>query len=287
MLSTVISNPTLKAFARKVLPAVVQRGLAHATVRIGNRITDFHLARLRREVWSKKPGELVPCLDYMIRITDGPNFYVQYKDEFVRRIYHFDAARPDPLIIDGGSNIGLSILYFKHVYPNARIIGFEPDPAIFRLLEEDVNRNGLKDVTLINAGLSAEPGTSTFVPDGGAGGRLAEEGGSVTIEIRQLSDYLTESVDFLKLNIEGEELPVLQEAEASGRLRNVRELVLEYHGWPNGKQRLGTVLDLLDRQGFRYLIHDFDNETCGATKPPFRWTPQTTWFCLVYARNVG
>jgi len=61
--------------------------------------------------------------------------------------------------------------------------------------------------------------------------------------------------------------------------------VLEYHGWPDGEQRLGDILNLLDRQGYSYLVHDFDAETCGASKPPFRLTSQTTWFCLVYARR--
>jgi len=233
-----------------------------------------------------KPGSVVRFKHYTARITDGPNFYMQYKDEFIRRIYHFEAQRPDPLILDCGSNMGMSILYFKCVYPQARIIGFEPDPAIFRILQENVTRNGLTDVTLVNAGLSAEAGTVTFTSDGSAGGRI---GGQSSIEVRmeRLSDYLNDPVDFLKLNIEGEELPVLEEAAASGKLGNVREMVLEYHGWPDGEQRLGDILNLLDRHGFRYLVHDFDAETCDASKPPFRLTPQTTWFCLVYAQRRG
>jgi hypothetical protein len=104
--------------------------------------------------------------------------------------------------------------------------------------------------------------------------------------MERLSDYLDEPVDFLKLNIEGEELPVLQEAAASGRLRNVRELVLEYHGWPGKQQGLGYILNLLDSNGYRYLVHDFDSQTCGASKPPFRMTADTTWFCLVYGRRT-
>jgi hypothetical protein len=50
---------------------------------------------------------------------------------------------------------------------------------------------------------------------------------------------------------------------------------------------LGDILNLLDRQGFCYLVHDFDAETCPTTKPPFRLTQETTWFCLVYARKIG
>jgi hypothetical protein len=152
-------------------------------------------------------------------------------------------------------------------------------------LQENVTRNSLTDVTLINAGLSAQAGTVTFTPDGSAGGHIGGGQSSIEVRMERLSDYLDETVDFLKLNIEGEELPVLQEAAVSGKLGNVREMVLEYHGWPDGEQRLGDILNLLDRHGYRYLIHDFDAETCGASKPPFRLTPQTTWFCLVYARR--
>ena len=99
--------------------------------------------------------------------------------------------------------------------------------------------------------------------------------------------FIGERVDFLKLNIEGQELPVLDEVAHSGRLRNVRELVVEYHSWPNKEQRLGEILNLLDEQGFRYLIHDFDAETGRVTKPPFRWTPKTMWACLIYGRNAN
>lgn len=212
---------------------------------------------------------------------------MQYKDEFIRQIYYFKAKRPDPLIIDGGSNIGMSILYFKRLYPLARIIGFEPDPSIFRLLEGNMNRNSIQGVDLINAGLGAESGSATFAPDGSAGGQIIDGSGGITVRQERLSDYLHEPVDFLKLNIEGAELAVLEEAENSNRLGNIREMVLEYHGWGGKGQKLGPILDLLDRQGFRYLLHDFDDETNNASKPPFRLEPKTTWFCLVYARRLA
>ncbi|MEI7903057.1 MAG: FkbM family methyltransferase, partial [bacterium] len=141
---------------------------------------------------------------YTVRIADGPNFYMQYKDEFIRRIYHFKSARPDPLIIDGGSNIGMSILYFKHVYPQARVIGFEPDPGIFGIQQENVACNCLTDVTVVNAGLSAQAGVAAFVLDGSAGGHIGSEGKKgISVRVERLSAYLDEPVDFLKLNIEG------------------------------------------------------------------------------------
>jgi FkbM family methyltransferase len=236
----------------------------------------------------KKGGGVERCFGYTVRFTDSRDFYIQYKDEFVRRIYNFDSKCSDPLILDGGSNIGMSILAFKRRYPHARIIGFEPDPEIFEILQQNIDKNGLLDVRLINAGLGAQSGTANFKQDHSSGGKVEQNGtptGSIVVKMERLSDYLNEPVDFLKLNIEGEELSVLTEAANAGKLRNIRELVLEYHGWPHVKQHLGTVLNLLDQQGFRYLVHDFDAETCTATKPPFRLTAATTWFCLVYAKR--
>lgn len=247
--------------------------------------TPRRLAALRRGLWDKPPGSLVTLQPWRVRITDGPNAYMQFKDVFVRGIYRFSCDRPDPRIIDGGSNMGLSILGFKHDDPGCRVIGFEPDPAIFALLQENLDRNGASDgVTLVPAGLAAADGRDFFNPDGSAGGRIEQDATSA-INVVRLSPYLTEPVDFLKLNIEGEELAVLQECAAAGVLKNVREMVVEYHGWPGGPQRLGDLLNLLDREGFRYLVHDFDAETCTTSKPPFRYRPRAAWFCLVHARR--
>jgi len=69
-----------------------------------------------RKIKSLKPGCHFCFAGYTVKFNDGPNLYILYKDIFVNGIYHFDAARPDPLILDCGSNIGMSILYFKQKY---------------------------------------------------------------------------------------------------------------------------------------------------------------------------
>ena len=109
-----------------------------------------------------------------MRLNDGPNFYTLWKDLFVRRIYHFEAATPEPRVLDCGSNIGMSILYFKRVYPRARIVGFEPDPAVFPYLKENLEANGLADVVIHRAAVAATEGTLAFYSDAGCGSCLAE-----------------------------------------------------------------------------------------------------------------
>ena len=223
---------------------------------------------------------------YQITYTDILSLYMEFKDIFCNLIYHFENKNSRPFIIDGGSCIGISVLYFKSVYPDARIVCFEPDPEIFKILQNNLYVNNLNDITLINAGLAKEETVMSFKPDNSDGGKFVEsDKNNLKIRTVRLSKYIPESVDFLKLNIEGQELPVLQEAEESGKLRNIKEMVIEYHGWPNENQKLGELLNILDRNGFRYLIHDFDRETCSASKPPFHLDSRTPWFCLVYAQR--
>src|ERR1041384_2594292 len=133
--------------------------------------------RLRGKLRQRKPGARLRCFGYTVRINDAANFYVLRKDIFVRRIYHFEAQRPDPLILDCGSNIGMSILYFKQAYPKSRVIGFEPDPSIFPYLKENVERAGLPDVKLIQSAVAAQQGTLKFYSDGKYGSCLAEQAG--------------------------------------------------------------------------------------------------------------
>ena len=222
-----------------------------------------------------------------LRVTDGLNAYMQYKDELVRRCYAFETSRPDPVVIDGGANIGMFSLATLRDHPDARITAFEPDPRIAAMLKENLANNNAAQVAIVIAALGPADGEMSFAPDGQAGGALVAGAAPMRVHAVTLSQYLTDEVDFLKLNIEGAELDVLREAAASNCLRRVRAMVIEYHGWPGGEQRLGPLLDLLNGQQFRYLVHDLDAQTNPRTKPPFRDPGDEPWFALVYAWRIG
>lgn len=253
--------------------------------------TKLYLARLWIRMHAETLGSPVRFLNYTCRLNDGPNFYLLYKDVFVNRIYHFEAVRSDPMILDCGSNIGMTILYFKHVYPQARIVGFEPDPRVFPLLQENMDRNHLKDVKLMPAAVAGKEGSLRFFSDGKYGSCLSEhltgvppEGWSEhQVPSIRLRDYLKDPVDFLKMNIEGAEWEVL--ADSEDRLGQVREMVIEYHHQPGLPRTLHKILELLHRQGFEYLINDFDSETNIGSCPPFHLGPESRYYLLVYARR--
>lgn len=133
--------------------------------------------------------------------------------------------RPD-VILDIGSNIGASILYFHHVYPNARIIGFEPHPDTFAVLQKNVS--DLPQVKVLNCGLGSTntqitlPGESVnfgaFSTKGRARGPRrtgaeTEGQGTVECEVRRLDDVLRDlgiqRIDLIKIDCEGAEADVI------------------------------------------------------------------------------
>ncbi len=253
-------------------------------------LRDWTMARrlrhLRREALAAerfRPG----CLDldgYRIHYDDLLSLYMEYKHIFAWGIYDFRPQTAEPLVLDCGSHIGLSVLRFKRLAPAGRVIAFEPDAGVRSLLQRNIDDNGLAGVQVVPAAVAGQRGMSCFVADGADGGRLALEGSappsSHSVRTVLLSDYLDEPVELLKLNIEGAEWEVLR--EAAHKLHRVRHLVVEYHGFPECGQHLHGILALLDACGFRYLLHHFDYETNGAVRPPFRVTGQTR-FCLLIA----
>ncbi len=212
------------------------------------------------------------------------SFYMAAKDIFLHRIYDFKANTNTPIVIDGGGHIGLFTLYIKQKYPNAKITVFEPDTESLEFLRKNLQTNSITDVTIVEAGLHKENGVLSFTCDHSDGSAICDSDGNTSINVVKLSDYIGSDVDFMKLNIEGAELDVI--TEMTPKLEKVKELVIEYHGFPEIGQNLHKILAVLDKTGFRYSIHDFDAETNPATKPPFKISKDSRFFLLIYAKKL-
>jgi FkbM family methyltransferase len=181
------------------------------------------------------------------------------KEIFIDKVYQFACDTTDPYILDCGSNIGLSIVYFKQLFPAARIIGFEPDPINFSILSSTLKEFGLNDVAIYQKAIWKENGTLQFDSFGSVGSRLSgartDVRDVVNVETVSLQSFLRNRVvDFLKLDIEGAELAVLE--SCAGELANVTNLFVEYHCLNNEEQRLPEILKIISKAGFRYYIKE-------------------------------
>ena len=210
----------------------------------------------------------IACLDYDIGIVDGRSFVYQFKDIFVDQIYRFNPRTDAPIIVDCGANVGLSCLYFKRLYPKAKIIAFEADRKISRCLEDNLARNGAAGIRVWQKACWVHDAGVTFLPDGADGGHITPNvagaaphtAGSVktacTIPSVRLRDVLAKMprIHMLKMDIEGAETAVLP--DCCDVLSRVDHLFFEYHSRLDTKQALGDLLTLIQDCGFRYYIQD-------------------------------
>ena len=188
------------------------------------------------------------------RIVDSLSFYYSYTEIFIRDIYKFNARSPEPYIIDCGANCGASIIYFKRLYPKARVVAFEPDPYIFGILESNIMAFGLQDVKLFNCALWHSETSLPFVPTKADTGRVVSEPtqSSINVSTVPLSSYLDQPVDILKVDVEGSEVDILTRTP---NLDRALYLFVEYHSFKARPQRLHELLQVLTENGFRYQIH--------------------------------
>ena len=187
---------------------------------------------------------------------DSESFINQYLEIFENQCLFFETKNQKPKIIDCGANIGISILYYKRLYPEAQIIGFEPDPKIFKILQENLRFCNNDQVKVINKAVWNEETSINFLPDEADGGKITEEG-QLTVKTVRLSDYLSENIDFLKMDIEGAEHDVLP--SISNNLKNVKFLFLEVHLGYNTSMKLENILSLLRSNGFVYSFKTVKN----------------------------
>ena len=206
----------------------------------------------------------VNFLDYTFDLPDAPSFIGQFKEIFLDEIYRFEPINEVPVILDCGSNIGTSLLYFGLNYPNARIVAYEADEVIAKLSIENLKRNGISNVTVINSAVWVNAIGIEFSQEGGDGGSINGAGNRKTVSSIRLKDVLQNeiSIDLLKIDIEGAEYEVMM--DCSDSLNMVENIFIEYHSWNSSAQKLSEILEVLERNGFRYYIDNVTNR-----KQPF------------------
>jgi FkbM family methyltransferase len=205
--------------------------------------------------------------------TNLLNFRVSYRTEgayrfLVREIFYkggyvFEAGTDSPVILDCGANIGLATVFFKRLYPNARISSFEADPVTADILRKNVEQNHLQDVSVYNVMLSNTEGEHPFYTVGEGVDNLKMSAHpdrttnhrKIIVKAGRLSTYFDRPVDLLKLDVEGSEMDVLTDLRNSGKISLVRRMVIEYHHKIGGQAScLAKFLSLLEEEGFEYQI---------------------------------
>jgi len=177
------------------------------------------------------------------------------------------------VIVDGGANAGFFTIPVANRTrgKNCRIISFEPQRQLFQALSGSLVLNGLDHVYLHNCGLGSEPGIAqlpeidySIAQDFGTvqltdQATVKEDGwmNNRVVDVTSIDAMDLPRLDFLKLDVEGYEVPALK-----GALKTIQQhrpwMWIEYFitGAEPIKSCLSTVPD------YSYYIADYQNLLC-------------------------
>jgi len=173
------------------------------------------------KILTGKDGLVAPKALKLIYGGKGFVFHVQWILDFhlLREMFvdeqYADARKIGPVpgtILDLGSNIGASVIYFKLIFPDSKIVAVEPNPECQDLLRRNLEQFG-ESVRIIAAAVSGDEGTVDFFPNKAHwSSSLQKRGGSgkpVSVRSTTLKNLCLDSglskIDLLKLDIEGAE----------------------------------------------------------------------------------
>ena len=208
-----------------------------------------------------------------------PMARVQLRSFFLNDEYKFE-LRDHPIIIDAGSNIGVGLIYFNHVYNNPKLISLEADKDIFEnYLQKNVDSFNLNEsVTLLNRALWSSEEILRFKATGLDDGAISKSG-NITVKSITL-DSLIEihgEIDLLKLDIEGAELEVLKSSNLLEKVKNIYiEMEMSHH-----QHYEDEILKILKDNSFNYYVR---STTCfDSPSEMFKSTDEITYYFHVFA----
>jgi FkbM family methyltransferase len=172
---------------------------------------------------------------HTIRGLDDP----ELRKELFSDIYNMRHVAPragDTVLDVGGFKGETAIVFADRVGPEGRVFAFEPVPASYHCMIENIRANGLEEIiTAVNKGCSSvSKGAQAVSSANGAPWSYISEGdGAVDVELVSIDDFVRANglkrVDFIKLDVEGFECDVLRGAKEVLHAHKPKLAVALYH----------------------------------------------------------
>jgi FkbM family methyltransferase len=199
-------------------------------------------------------------------------------------------VKPGAVVVEAGANLGaLTLPLARLVGPTGRVHAFEPQRMVNYLLCGNVAMNSLDQVTVHHAALGAAPGETSIPPFSLSGrgnyGGVSVGGDGEAVAVRTIDQLCLDRLAFVKIDVEGEELHVLDGARATvARCRPA--LYLENDRREKSPELISAIRDM----GYRLWWHlpplwnpaNFR----AATDNPFGNTISVNMLCLPAERQI-
>ncbi|HVO35792.1 MAG TPA: FkbM family methyltransferase [Gemmatimonadales bacterium] len=169
-----------------------------------------------------------------------PQTYWTLYEIFFAHAYRPVAPVAPAVVVDAGANIGLASVYLHALYPGARFLCVEADPANLTSLRRNLRLNGI-NFEIVPAALGRVEGDVTFRAHRAASDYSStrctsfrdSEYREITVRATTLgallATYGVSRVGLLKIDIEGSEFDVL--SSGGDVLRRLDYITGEFHGF--------------------------------------------------------
>lgn len=157
-------------------------------------------------------------------------------------------VRTGDVVVEAGANIGyFTTLLARLVGPTGRVVAFEPDPELSRILERNVCANGYERIVDVRAiALADRPGDLTFyrARKNSGDNRLFSHGDDAAVFPVPVSTLdaelqgLGRPIDLLKMDIQGAEDLALAGFRHTLETSPPRRILMEF--WPHGLVSMGA-----------------------------------------------
>lgn len=169
--------------------------------------------------------------------------------------------KPTDMIVDIGGHIGsFSIWAAKQAF-NGKVFTYEPNFDNFRLLKENKKINNVSNLKIHNMAVSDKVGKVSFFNSEhqSMGHSMYEHElpNKTTVLATSLDEILQSNkikkIDFLKIDAEGAEYPILLNATAK-TLSKVNKIFIEYHDYLNHGKTYQDITSHLKLHGFEVQL---------------------------------
>jgi FkbM family methyltransferase len=174
---------------------------------------------------------------------------------FVREVYlPPESLKPIEVlrIVDVGSNVGYSVVYWASLFRNAAIEAFEPHPEILRALRANLALNGLNERVKIFPFAAGTQNTTALLTDAGVGSTLTQDRSAAGYEV-SVKDFFeavgSGQIDLLKMDCEGAEYDLIADPRFANL--NVKSMVLEWHATEQRPDAKREVFEMLSRRRWK------------------------------------
>lgn len=183
---------------------------------------------------------------------------------------HYMIKKGD-VVIDCGAYQGvLSILASQMVGENGKVIAFEPDPANYKMLLENLKQNNISNVITINKGLWSEETQIKFcMDDRGSSFMFSDDADSIiTIQAVSLDSELNNlevnEVNFIKADVEGAEIELINGSKSTLLNNKVNLAIASYHQ-VNGEKTNVTLEKMFKKMNYTTVTEFEDHLTTYAS----------------------